>query len=179
MNDPEKRTCPFCAEIIKAEAKLCPHCHQWLTLKSFRHPLVMLLVHVVPVTVVWVALAIAMISLFDNFQNPKPYYSEFPDSLKVLESRMNWAQTSDGLRIYITGVLTNTSPVTWKSTEFDCRFFDSRGVMLDAGTGQGYATILPHDDTAFRVSIIPTAPTNGYASFNISVGNARNAKGLF
>jgi hypothetical protein len=49
--------------------------------------------------------------------------------------------------------------------------------MLDADTGHSYVAILPHDDTAFRVSLIPTAPTNGYVSFRISVGNARNANG--
>ncbi len=179
MNNPEKRICPLCAEIIDVKAKLCPHCRQWLTWKSFRHPMVGMLVHVLPVTVVWVVLMSVMFSNLERLQNPKPYYSEFPNSLKILESRMNWARTENGLRIYVTGVLTNTSPVTWKEAEFDCRFFDSRGMLMDAGTGHGYATILPFDDDAFRVAIIPTAPTNKYASFKISVGNARNAKGWF
>ncbi len=127
--------------------------------------------------ILWVGFMVVMFSFLDRLQNPKPYYSEFPDSLKVMESHMNWTQTRDGLRIYITGVLTNKSPVTWRETEFDCRFFDSHGVMLDADTGHSYAAILPHDDMAFRVSLIPTAPTNGYVSFRISVGNARNANG--
>ena len=177
MNDPEKRTCPFCAEVIKVEAKLCPHCRQWLTLKSFRHPLVMVLTHLVPTLGVWVVFMMAMFSIMDRFQNPKPYYSEFPGSLKIIESRMNWAQTEKGLCIYITGVLTNTSPVTWRGSEFDCRFFDSRGVMLDADNGHGYVTIQPHNDAAFRISVIPIAPTNNYASFQVSVGNAINANG--
>jgi hypothetical protein len=179
MNDPEKRICPFCAESIEAKAKLCPRCHQWLTLKSFRHPLVTMLTHVVPVTVVWIVLVAVMFSSFDRLQNPKPYYSEFPNSLKVLESQMNWAQTHDGLRIYITGVLTNTCPVGWRDAEFDCRFFDSHGVMLDAYVGRNYGTVLPCDDAAFRVAVIPVAPTNDYASFKIFVGNARSTKGLF
>jgi hypothetical protein len=179
MNDPEKRICPFCVESIEVKAKICPHCHQWLTLKSFRHPLVMMLVHVVPVTVVWVVLIAVMFSSLDRLQNPKPYYSEFPNSLKILESRINWAQTENGLRIYVTGVLTNTSPVAWKDAEFDCRFFDSRGMMLDADTGHNYATILPFDEAAFRVSIVPTAPKNNYATFKIFVGNARSARGRF
>jgi hypothetical protein len=179
MNDPEKRTCPFCAEIIKAEAKLCPRCHQWLTLKSFRHPLVFTLGHVVPLTAIWIVFGVAWLSMMERFENPKPYYSEFPGSLRITESRMNWAQTDNGLRIYITGMLTNTSPVAWKGTEFDCRFFDSNGVMVDADTGHGYVTISSYDDAAFRVAIIPIAPTNDYASFKISLGNARNTKGWF
>jgi|SRR5579859_341332 len=179
MIEPGKRICPFCAEIIKVEAKLCPRCRQWLTLKSFRHPLVMMLTHLVPMLAIWVALIVVVSSFLDRFQNPKPYYSEFPDSIKVVKSQMNWVQTREGLRIYATGVLTNTSLVGWKDVEFDCRFFNAKGVMTDADTGHGYMTILPNADTAFRVSIIPSVPTNEYASFKISVSNARNTKSLF
>ena len=179
MNDPEKRTCPFCAEIIHAEAKLCPRCHQWLKLKSFRHPLVSMLLHVVPVTIVWVFLIAAMFSCLDRLQNPKPYYSEFPDSLKIMESHMNWAQTGNGLRIYLAGVLTNTSPAAWRDAEFDCRFFNAKGAMIDAETGHGHIDVCPYGESAFRVAIFPSAPTNDYASFRISVGNARSAKELF
>jgi hypothetical protein len=52
-------------------------------------------------------------------------------------------------------------------------------VMVDAGTGFGRFTVCSHDESAFRVSIMPTAPTNRYASFKVSVGNARNARGPF
>jgi hypothetical protein len=179
MNDPEKRTCPFCFETIPVKAKLCPRCRQWLTWKSFRHPTISLIVHVVPMTAFWIVLCVTLFSRMDQFQNPKPYYSEFPNSLKILESRLNWAMTDKGLRIYITGVLTNTSPITWSSAEFDCRFFDSHGTMLDADAGHSYMTVLPYDDAAFRVAIIPVAPTNEYASFKICVSNARNAKGWY
>ena len=179
MNDPKKRTCPFCAEVIKAEAKLCPHCRQWLTLKSFRHPLVLVFTHVIPMIILWVGFMVMMFSFIDRLQNPKPYYSEFPNALKILESQMNWAQTEKGLRIYLTGVLTNNSPIGWKDAEFDCRFFDAKGVMIDADTGHAYVDVLPHDESAFRVSIVPTAPTNNYAAFKVFVGNARNSKGLF
>ena len=179
MNDPGKRTCPFCAEAIESKAKLCPHCHQWLTLKSFRHPLVSLLVPVFAVVVLIVAMMVSLLSLMERLQNPRPYYSEFPNSLRIIDSRMNWVQTADGRRIFLTGVFTNTSPIAWKDAEFDCRFFDAKGVMVDAGTSSGYFTICPHDDAAFRVSLVPTALTNSYASFKVSIGNARNVNAWF
>jgi predicted nucleic acid-binding Zn ribbon protein len=179
MNDPSKRTCPFCAEAIEQKAKICPRCRQWLTWKSFRHPTVSVLLHGVPMLVFWIVFADVMFSSIEGLQNPKPYYSKFPDSLHILTSQMNWAKTHDGLRIYLTGVLTNSSPESWKDTEFDCRFFDAQGVMLDADVGHSYMTVLPCGDAAFRVAIAPIAPTNQYASFKIRVGNARNGKGLF
>lgn len=179
MNGPEKRTCPFCAETIAAQAKVCPRCHQWLTLRSFRHPLVSTLVHLIPLLAFWVAGTAAVLSAFDRLQNPRPFYSEFPHALTVLESRMNLAETKDGLRLFVTGVLTNDSPVTWGSVEFDCRFFDANGVMVDASTGRGGVTVGPHDDAAFRVSVLPIAPKDDYTSLKISVGNAKNTKGLF
>ena len=179
MNDPDKKACPFCAEIIPAKAKVCPRCRQWLTLRSFRHPLVTMLVHSLPMIAIWVGCSLAVLSRLDRTINPKPYYSEFPNSLKILESRMNWVQARDGLRIYLTGILTNDSSVSWKSVEFDCRFFDAKRAMVDASTGYGGVTINPHDDAGFRVSITPVAPTNEYSSFTISVGNARNLKGWF
>ena len=179
MNDPEKRTCPYCAEVIRPEAKVCPRCRQWLTYKSFRHPLVALLVHAVPMLALCLGTTMAVFAKIDDWQNPKPHYSEFPDALKIVESRMNWAQTPDGLYIYLTGVLTNTSPVQWKNVEFDCRFFDAHGAMVDAGNGRGRFTIGARDDSAFRVSIGPTAPTNDYVSFKIAVSDARNAKSAF
>jgi alpha-N-arabinofuranosidase len=53
----------------------------------------------IPMIALWVALADAMISALGRLQNPRPYYSEFPDALRITESRMNWAQTGDGLRM--------------------------------------------------------------------------------
>lgn len=128
---------------------------------------------------IWIGGALVVFSRLDQLQNPRPYYSEWPGSLQVTRSRMNWAQTRDGTRIFIVGVLTNTSPVNWRETEFDCRFFNSDGLMVDASTGRGRVAVCPYDEAAFRVSIIPTAPTNHYASFTVSVSRATSAAGLF
>jgi hypothetical protein len=179
MNDPEQSTCQFCAEAIKVEAKVCPHCRQWLTLRSFRHPLIFTLCHAVPMLAIWIGGALVVFSRIEQLQNPRPHYSAFPNSLQVLQSRMNWVQTRDGTRIFVVGVLTNTAPVNWRSVEFDCRFFDASGAMVDAGNGYSRAPVCPEDVTAFRVSVIPTAPTNDYTSFTVSVSHATSGTGWF
>lgn len=114
-----------------------------------------------------------------RFSSPPPYYEEFPNALQVLQSRMNWIETKDGPRIYLTGILTNQSPITWHGVEFECRFFDTSGAMVDAASARGSVTVRPNDDSAFRASVAPSGTSNDYRSFKIMVSTARNTKGLF
>jgi hypothetical protein len=179
MNDPEKRACPYCIETISVKAKLCPRCRQWLTLRSFRHPLVMAFSHGLPLLAMGLAAPWMLFSWMEQFENPKPYYSDLPGSIRIQESHMNWAQTRDGLRLFVAGVLTNTSPMFWRDLEFDCRFFNARGAMIDADTGYGHVSVEPYAEVAFRVSVNPTGLTNQYATYQISVSHARNAKGWY
>jgi hypothetical protein len=92
---------------------------------------------------------------------------------------MNWAASSNGLHIYITGLLTNQSEVAWRDIELECRFFDSKGLLTDAGHPHVGLTIQPHDDAAFRAVVSANRSTNDYIAFKISVSTARNTKSLF
>jgi len=51
---------------------------------------------------------------------PKAALLVIARSLQVVESRMNWVQTRDGLRIFVTGIITNRSQVAWRGVEFEC-----------------------------------------------------------
>lgn len=179
MNAEAKKTCPFCSEAIPLAAKVCPRCRQWLSLRSARHPLVATLIAGLPLVAFVLLLAMATTRAIERFGNPQPHYTDFVGSIQILESQMNWSQTSSGMRIYITGLLTNQSEHAWQDIEFDCRFFDPSGLMIDAANGWGRLVILPGDDSAFRTSIEPTRATNDYASFKISVNSARNIKAWF
>ncbi len=143
MNPYGNRICPFCAEPIQPAAKVCPRCRQWLTMRSLRNPAILLWTHGGLLAAVSIAMGFLILRTMDRLQNPKPYYTDFPRALRVVESRMAWAQTKDGLRIYLTGILTNHSPVAWSGIEFDCRFFDAKGVMVDAAN----ARAVPHHPT--------------------------------
>jgi len=117
---------------------------------------------------------------FNDMMNPRPFYSDFPNAIRILESRMQWAETSDGLYVFITGVVTNESSAAWRNVEFDTRFYDSNGRLIDAVEGYGGSfTVLPDNDAAFRVSTRPLLSSNNYSSFKISVSNARTARGPF
>ena len=179
MNPEPDRICPFCAETIHAEAKVCPRCRQWLSLRSLRHPITALLVTGVPGLAVCAAFAWIAISGFGRLLDPRPRYSEVPGALEILESRMNWLEATNGPTIYVTGILTNQSAVAWKDLEFECRFFDTNGVMVDVGNAPFLWTIQAQDDLAFRVRVTPVRPATDYDSVRLLVSAARNARSRF
>ena len=179
MNTYGSRICPFCAEPVQSAAKVCPRCRQWLTIRSLRNPAIFMWVHGGLLAALFMVMGFEFLHVMSRFENPKPYYSDFPQALRVVESRMNWAQTRDGLRIYLTGILTNQSPVSWRGIEFDCRFFDAKGMMVDAANAHAFLTIQPNDDAAFRAVVAPGAETNDYSSYKLSITTARNARGWF
>lgn len=158
---------------------MCPRCRQWLTLRSIRNPAIAVWVYGFPHLVIYGLMAMLLLTAINRFQNPRPDYTEFVNSLRVMESHMNWAETSNGPRIYITGILTNQSDIAWRDIELECRFLDTNGVLVDAAHPNVRLTIQPHDDSAFRAVVTPSRPTNDYASFRLSVTTARNTKGFF
>lgn len=171
----ENKICRYCAESIPEAARLCPRCRQWLTFRSFRNPVVFFIAMALPL--------LAMMSLLvytaGNFMNRPPYYSDFKGSIQILQSNMYWVETSDGPALFLTGILTNRSQIAWREPEFECRFFNSRGQMVDAGNRPAYLTILPGADSAFRLSIKPALRSNDYSSFKMSISNARNIRNVF
>ena len=171
----ENKICRYCAENIPVAAKLCPRCRQWLTFRSFRNPVIFFVALASPV----LAAMGFFIHTAGNFMNRPPYYSDFKDSIRILQSNMNWVETSDGPLLFVTGILTNRSQIAWKEPEFECRFFNSRGQLVDALNQPSYLTILPGADSAFRLSIKPALGSNDYSSFKVSISNARNARNLF
>ena len=179
MDTASSRICPFCAESIKQEAKVCPRCRQWLTLRSLRNPAITVWIYGFPHLLFYALLAMVILTALNRSQNPKPDYTAFVNSLRVMESQMNWAETSSGPRIYITGILTNQSEFAWRDIELECRFLDTKGRLMDADHPHVALTIQPHDDTAFCAVVTPSHATNDYASFRLSVSTAQNTKGFF
>lgn len=178
MNASSTRTCPFCAESISAAARVCPRCRQWLKRRSWRNPEVRNAVGAVLCLAALAALGGAGITALDRLFNPRPYYSEMPDALQVLETHMNWVQTTNNVFVYVTGLLTNRSAVAWKDVEFECRFYGPDGSMVDADHELDLLTVRPYDDAAFRVRIIPCRPASDYRGVKVWVTWARTARGF-
>jgi hypothetical protein len=176
---PSRRQCPYCAEAVPSAAKICPRCRQWLTWKSLRNPTVYAAVVLSAMLGVFAVLGVFAERAMTRLWNPAPYYAEFQGALEVLQSRMNWVQTKDGLRIFVTGRLTNHSAIAWQSPEFECRFFDANGAMIDAANARSSLTVQANDDSAFRAIVLPGCASNAYRSFQINPSTARNARAPF
>src|ERR1051325_7648047 len=95
----EPKVCPICCEPVKPEARLCPHCRQWLSFRSLRNPAVAAALLGVQGLVIVVVLIIVGRSLVITMAYPKPHYTAFLDSIQVQESKMGWYDSSDGVRI--------------------------------------------------------------------------------
>lgn len=111
--------------------------------------------------------------------NPKPFYYESPQKLHLTESRMSWRQFDNGLRIVLTGVVTNDSNIPWDSLHFECRFFDTNGTIIDVANLYEHAIVQPHDDNAFRLLAVPARDTNVYSSYRLIITDAKNSGSRF
>lgn len=178
MNGESTKTCPFCAEKIQATAKICPWCRRWLSLCSFRHPVVSIIVGV-GMMLVFVAYMFRLMDYASRMFNPPPYYYDFLGSLQIEQSQMFFKDTTNGPRIYITGMLTNQSPIAWHEIEFECRFFGTNDNLIDAYTARWYGTVQARDDGAFRVTVLPVRDFKEYVNMKLFISDARNVKSPF
>src|SRR5882724_129246 len=103
MNGEFEKACPFCAETIPKAAKICPRCRQWISWRSFRNPVVGLVISLCVMFVVGGCVMFLVTNVFSRIFNPPPYYAEHVGSLQILQSKMFFTDTTNGPRIYITG----------------------------------------------------------------------------
>jgi len=171
MSDATK-ICPACAESIKPAAKICPRCRQWQAIWSIHNP-------VIPFLGGLACLIVAGLSLFVFFGrivNPGPDFSPFRDQIAVTGTKLNVQQTEKDRLVVVVGTVTNRSAIAWKDLEFECRFFGVKGDLIDARTHIWRMTILGHDEAAFRADTKAARPLEEYASHQVVVRSARNAK---
>jgi len=171
MNGEVTKVCPYCAEQVKAVAKVCPRCRQWLTVFSLRNPILFVLALCVLGMVVCSLFAIALRKQLNSGIDFAPYR----DSISVVDSRMTFGKDDNGPVVYVVTVITNQSNLPWKETEFDARFFDKTGKLIDAQQWRDYSTIWPHGDSAFRIVVRPSHDLSDYQSYKVFVRSARDA----
>jgi predicted nucleic acid-binding Zn ribbon protein len=174
MNDDTKK-CPYCAESIPRAAKICPRCRQWLTTWSPRNPNIAIWLMGLPLVIVLLAMVSVAINRFDHILNPRPFYADARQPLRVVRSEMHFTQSSTEQKIQLLGTVTNQSSISWKDPSFECLFFNREGKLIDVAHMHDYTTILPYNDCAFSLRVRPNRDTNEYSTFQLTVTTAWSA----
>jgi hypothetical protein len=173
----QTKLCHFCAEEIPSKSIVCPRCRQWLTFHTLSHPAYQLWIMIVPIIIAIFAWGWLALNKLERTVLPRPFYTEVPDSLRLLEPKLIFRPTDSGTRMYIIGLVTNQSQFAWEDTEFECRFYDTNNVMVDVAHPRSSMTVQPHDEAAFSLWIRPNRATNDYSSFRLKIMTARSAQG--
>jgi hypothetical protein len=118
------------------------------------------------------------IQAFNRIADRGVDFSPYRSSISVIESSMSDGKTNEygTPRIFVVGLITNESDIAWKNIEFELRFFDRSGALIDSGTMNDYYGILSHRDLGFRIWLDPVLPLTNYDSYKIYIGSAKDAR---
>lgn len=172
MTEQNFKTCRYCGEQIKVAAKICPRCRQWLSLLSWRNPVLLF-----GSVCLWcLSLFVVLTVSFHRMLDPGTDFSPYRNQITVADSRMIF-----GTNMYnkpfaaVVAVVTNQSDMPWKEVEFQARFFDKTGALIDVGRGEYYPTLYPGTDGAIWINTGMLRPFADYASYRIYIGSAEDS----
>jgi hypothetical protein len=126
---------------------------------------------------VFVAVALAPVILFDHFLGPDRDFAPFHDQIVVGDSQVHYSQTEKSAFIAVVGMIKNNSKFSWKEVEPEVQYFDKDGKLIDTNSGREYnATILPQGERAFRIRAQADRPEAAYASHKVFVRAAKDGR---
>ena len=161
------RICPQCAETIKVAAKVCPYCGKakirWYLLDAKEW----LALFFIIVLIGLFCLAVKLLSAGRNFVASR-------DKITVLSSAVAMLAESWSTNLVVTGLMTNASDYAWADVDFDVRFLDASGKLVEAGSGADSFTVLPHSDHGFCLHLYPLKRMPDYATFLVVARSARD-----
>jgi hypothetical protein len=176
MNQENAKTCRYCGEQVKAIAKVCPRCRQWLSPFSFRNPGIL-----IGLTCIWCFLLLVFFVIgLHKMINPGMDFAPYRNQISVVESHMFFGTNMQAAPFTsVVTLITNQSDKEWKGIELEARFFDKTGALIDVGRGEYYETLYPKTDGAIRINASMLRAVTNYDSYKIYVGGARDVHSRF
>jgi hypothetical protein len=173
MNEAESKMCPLCCEPVKPAARKCPHCQHYLNkwvLVAY-HPLVA----VIPMLLMFFVGFYWLSQIFDHGQN----FEAFRSQITITHSELRFGELKTGPTVAVVGVLHNESNVAWKDVALEVQFFDKSHKLVDTKQRPDYYMMLPpKKDCTFKISQPREFEAADYASHEVRVITAKDAKGF-
>ena len=161
----QTKVCPLCAETIKASAKVCPYCrrpqNRWFFINEYD------LMAVLSV-ILFVAGAFVALKIFGEGRD----FATSRDKITVLSSQFLIEANHDYTNVVVSGILTNASEYAWNLGEFEVRFLDAAGKIVDADKGSSGITVLPHSEHSFRLILYSRKTVPDHATHRVLVRSA-------
>ena len=166
-DDKQTKVCPFCAETIKVAAKVCPFCRS----KQGRYALLrqeLLIGGPAAFLIIMAIGAIAWIAPDEKGVGGRSFAGHRKD-LVVLSTSLD--QTGKKPSFWMTGIVTNQGAYPWRIQEFEVRFLDERGNLLDVRNPDVKDTFVvqSHQENGFRVELGGLAFTNNNVTHQVRV----------
>jgi len=168
----ERRTkrCTRCREPIAFGATRCPMCQSWQSLGAHLrgNPRAWSWLLIVP---------LALLPMYWMRADRGEEFATYRDQVRVLDSHLR--VTADGIlpQVVTVGRLRNDSPVQWTDVTIEVQYFDRDGRLVAAKTENDHALVLlPNTEHAFQVSSAAELPPASYASHQVFVRAARDAR---
>ncbi|HXR05135.1 MAG TPA: hypothetical protein VN836_10555 [Verrucomicrobiae bacterium] len=155
----QTKVCPLCAETIKAVAKVCPFCRS----KQGRYVFLRQELFMAVPSLALIILAIVVIAWFapkDKGVGGRSFAGQRSD-LAVLGTSLDRDKIK-AQDFWLTGTVTNQSEYPWRVHEFEVRFLDERGNLLDVRHPEvkDLFVVQSHQEHGFRVELGGLAFTN-------------------
>jgi hypothetical protein len=173
MEGDSTRTCPSCAETVKAAAKLCPYCRSDLRRSAIRVR--------VSEWVAWLCLLLfffGALMLFYRFVRPWEDFTKHRNQVTVSSSSIQFSDAGDrGKFVTTIGTVKNESDWAWKNLQVEVRYFNQEGKLIDVGVQTVSDTIVqPHSESGFRVRTLADQPDSVYVSHKAVVRSAKDER---
>ncbi len=176
MSEPTQlRTCRLCAEALKPEAIVCPHCRHVQKKWSFANPILMGGAYFL----CWVVFMVGVGVFLERLLGAKESFAGHESEIRVVQS--NFSCRSSGTNVYMTvvGTVTNTGELAWKDLAVEAQFQDASGRLIDAIQAnpdyRGVA-LLPKGQAAFKIEGRAARPQADYTTHSVSIRWAKDPR---
>ena len=168
----DTKECPFCSEDIRAQAKRCRYCHQWIgrTNRTIRHPAFAVGVFLLVILGFYCFLLRMM---QDTLFAEGEKFSDYSDSLVIESDKM--ASSASEKKVYVVGKAKNVGDIAWKRIQIKADFFDASSELIDTAEDYLSAELRPGKAMSFKAVSCTSQDPAKYADYQVYVLTAEDA----